>query len=251
MSQPHAIHRAAAVLAIAALGLSACGRSSQPEQTLRIAAAASLSDALTEIVEDYEAEHPNVTVETEFAGSSDLAAQINGGADFDIFASADEATMDKVSDSIAGEPKIFATNTLTIITEPGNPEKVRSLKDLEQVSVTLVTCAEPVPCGRATQQLARKQGVSLVPVSEENKVTDILAKVTSGEADAGIVYVTDATAAGDEVDIVPIKGADEVVNRYPIAALTSASSDAAQDFITLVTGSQGQLVLSDHGFGAP
>lgn len=244
-------HRAAALAAVAALALAACGPADDPEGTLRVGAAASLTEPFTELAGIYEAQHPAMTVELQFAGSSDLAAQINGGADLDVFASADERTMDRVADSIAGDPTVFATNTLTIITEPGNPEGITGLADLEDVTLSVVTCAPQVPCGAATQRLAEEQGVSLTPASEELKVTDVLAKVRSGEADAGLVYVTEAAVAGDDVDTVPVEGAEDIVNRYPIAVLTSADSDAAQAFVELVTGTQGQRVLQDHGFGAP
>ena len=243
--------RATALSALTALALAACSAPTEPQETLHVGAAASLHTAFEEIAADYEAEHPEVTVELQFAGSSDLAAQINGGADIDVFASADEATMDKVADSIAGEPTIFATNTLTIVTAPGNPKGIRSLADLEEVSTTVVTCAPQVPCGHATQRLTESRDVFIAAVSEESSVTGVLAKVTSGEADAGIVYVTDAADAGDEVATVPVSGAEEIVNRYPIAAMTGAPSDAAQDFIDVVTGPQGQRALTDLGFGAP
>lgn len=244
---------AVAALAATALTLAACGAdsASEEETTLRVGAAASLAEPFEELAEIYEAENRGTTVELQFAGSSTLAAQIRGGADFDVFASANEANMDKVTDSIAGESTPFATNTLTIVTEPGNPQGISGLADLEDDSLAVVVCAEQVPCGAATKELTEQQGVTLTPASEESQVTDVLAKVTSGEADAGLVYATDATTAGDDVTTVPVDGSDEVVNTYPIAVLTGASSDEAQAFVELVTGTQGQRVLGDHGFGAP
>ncbi|NYF97868.1 molybdate ABC transporter substrate-binding protein [Janibacter cremeus] len=248
-------HHRTAIAALTALTLSltACSSSDEDEdgQTLRVGAAASLTNSFEQIAEIFEAENRGVTVELQFAGSSDLAAQINGGADFDVFASANEPNMDKVADSIAGEPTIFATNTLTIVTEPGNPEDITSLADLADPDLAVVICAPQVPCGTATQTLTDQQDVTLTPASEESQVTDVLAKVSSGEADAGLVYVTDATGAGDDVTTVPADGADAVVNRYPIAMLTGAESEEAQAFIDLVTGTQGQRVLGDDGFQSP
>lgn len=244
-------HRVAAGLAVTALALTACSPGPEPEQTLRVGAAASLQEPFEEIAQDYEAEHRTVTVELQFAGSSDLAAQISNGADVDVFASADEQTMERVSADVAGEPTVFATNTLTIVTEPGNPKDITGLTDLDEVTLDLVTCAPQVPCGRAAEDLAAERGVTLTPVSEESRVTDVLAKVTSGEADAGLVYATDAAGAGEDVATVPIRNADEQPNRYPIAVLTGAPSDEAQAFVDLVTGPRGRRVLDDHGFGLP
>lgn len=238
-------------LAATALVLTACSSGPDTEQTLRVGAAASLQEPFEEIAEDYEAENRHVTVELQFAGSSDLAAQISNGADIDVFASADEETMERVSADVAGEPTVFATNTLTIVTEPGNPKEISGLADLEDVTLDVVTCAPQVPCGRSAEDLAEAHGVMLTPVSEESRVTDVLAKVTSGEADAGLVYVTDAAGAGKDVATVPIRDADAQPNRYPIAVLTSAPSDEAQAFVDAVTDSRGQRILDDHGFGLP
>ncbi|WP_338750060.1 molybdate ABC transporter substrate-binding protein [Janibacter alittae] len=241
------------VLTALTLALTACSTADDgdDEQTLRVGAAASLTSSFEQIAEVFEAENRGVTVELQLAGSSDLAAQIQGGADLDVFASADEPTMDEVSDSIAGEPTIFATNTLTIVTEPGNPQDITGLADLADPDLAVVVCAPQVPCGAATRTLTDQQDVTLDPASEESKVTDVLAKVSSGEADAGLVYVTDATAAGPDVTTVPAEGSDAVVNRYPIAMLTGAPSEEARAFIDLVTGTQGQRILEDNGFRSP
>lgn len=245
-------------VAALALALAACGSDSGDGSggeggttTLHVAAAASLTEAFEEIATDFEAEHEGVEVEYQFAGSSDLATQIAGGAQIDVFASADEATMDKVADSVE-DPQIFATNVLTIITEPGNPKKISGLDDLADPDLAVVVCAEQVPCGAASLTLTEQQGVTLDPASEESKVTDVLTKVSTGEADAGLVYVTDATAAGEDVETVETEGADEVVNSYPIATLTdAAAADLAEDFVAHVTGPEGQKVLQDKGFGTP
>lgn len=249
---------AAASLTVVALALAACGSddtAGSPDEgttTLNVAAAASLTASFEEIATDFEAEHDGVDVQFQFAGSSDLASQITNGAELDVFASADEATMDKVADFTAADPTIFATNVLTIVTEPGNPKKITGLKDLESSDLAVVVCAEQVPCGAATKTLTQEQGVTLDPASEESKVTDVLSKVTTGEADAGLVYVTDATGAGDKVEMVETVGADKVVNTYPIATLKdSAHADEAQAFVDFVTGPEGQEVLKSKGFGAP
>ena len=245
-------------VAALALALAACGSDSgdgsggeDGTTTLHVAAAASLTEAFEEIATDFEAEHEGVEVEYQFAGSSDLATQIEGGAQIDVFASADKANMDKVADSVE-DPQIFATNVLTIITEPGNPKKISGLDDLADPDLAVVVCAEQVPCGAAATTLTEQQDVTLDPASEEAKGTDVLTKVSSGEADAGLVYVTDATGAGEDVETVETEGADEVVNSYPIATLTdAAAADLAEDFVAHVTGPEGQKVLQDKGFGTP
>lgn len=246
---------AGALVAVAALcPLAACSGGTEAEPvTLTVYAASSLTTAFEELGERFEAEHDGVQVEYSFAGSSDLVAQIQQGAPADVFASADEANMDKlVADDLAvGDPVVFATNTLRIAVPPGNPAGVESLADLAR-DLDLVVCAPEVPCGAAAQQVAEKAGVTLRPVSEEQSVTDVLNKVTSGQADAGLVYVTDVVGAGDEVEGVDFPEAASVVNRYPIVPVVDAEEpDLAQDFVDLVTGDQGREVLHEAGFGPP
>ena len=224
------------------------------DTTLTVFAAASLTDSFEEIADDFEEANDGVEVELNFAGSSDLVAQIQSGAPADVFASADEANMDKLTaDDLNGsDPLLFATNTLEIATPPDNPAGVRTLQDLAKPGLNLVVCAPEVPCGAATQTVAQEAGLTLEPVSEEQSVTDVLAKVTSGEADAGLVYVTDVIAAGDDVEGIEFPESESVVNYYPIATVQdSQSADLAQDFVDFVVGDEGQRVLGDAGFGAP
>lgn len=223
------------------------------ETTLTVYAAASLTATFEQIAEDFEAEHDGVDVRLSFGGSSDLVTQITEGAEADVFASAATANMDDLvaADLTAAEPQDFATNTLEIAVPPGNPAGVQSFQDLAG-DLNLVVCAPEVPCGGAAQSVAEVAGVTLSPVSEEQSVTDVLAKVTSGEADAGLVYVTDVTAAGDDVEGIEFPEAAEVVNTYPIAPVAgSDEEDLAQEFVDLVLGATGQSVLQDAGFGAP
>lgn len=220
-------------------------------RTLTVFAAASLTDSFTELAEDFEEANPGVEVRLSFDGSSGLVDQIAGGAPADVFASADEKNMDRAVDEglVAGEPVLFATNVLTLITPPGNPAGITGF-DESLEGTRLVLCAEGVPCGNATRALAESAGLELQPVSEESKVTDVRGKVTSGEADAGIVYTTDATAAGDAVEAIEISGAEDDPNRYPIAVLAEAEHpDLAQQFLDSVTGPDGRAVLASYGFG--
>jgi len=207
--------RLIAVFAVLALMLIGCGTSEQkpaassgssaPAMTsaaggkIMVFAAASLKKTFTDIGEQFKTDNPGASVEFSFAGSSDLVTQLTQGAPADVFASADTKNMDKAAQAglLAGDPVNFASNTLTIAVTPGNPKKIASFKDLTQQGLNVVVCAPQVPCGSATQKVEQATGVTLNPVSEESSVTDVLNKVTTGEADAGLVYVTDVRGAAD------------------------------------------------------
>ncbi|WP_365695544.1 molybdate ABC transporter substrate-binding protein, partial [Nocardioides sp.] len=246
---------ALAAALVASTVLAACGSDQdEGERTLTVYAAASLADTFEQIGQEFEAQHDGVRVELGSGGSADLVAQIQEGAPADVFASADLATMEKLTAQglEGGEPRVFATNTLEIVVAPGNPLGIASLADVADAGVTLVTCAPVVPCGAAAQKAAESAGVDLAPVSEEQSVADVLAKVTSGEADAGLVYVTDVLGADGAVDGVDFPEASAAVNRYPIATLADSEvSDLAADFVDLVLGDAGQALLREAGFGEP
>ena len=222
--------------------------------TLTVFAAASLTSSFEQLGESFEKSHEGVQVDFNFAGSSDLVAQVQSGAPADVLASADEANMEKLTaDDLQGSgPELFATNTLEIATPPDNPADVQSLEDLADPDINLVICAPEVPCGAASQSVAEAAGVTLEPDSEEQSVTDVLGKVTSGEADAGLVYVTDVITAGDAVQGIEFPESASVVNSYPIATVAdSENADLAQEFVDLVLSDEGQQVLADAGFGQP
>ena len=249
---------AAALVLLA--GVSGCGADDSSgggdgDTTLTVYAAASLTSTFEQIGTEFEKEHDGVKVEFNFAGSSDLVAQIQQGAPADVFASADTANMDKLStpdDLIGDGPEDFASNTLEIAVPPDNPAGITSLQDLTKDGVNLVVCAPEVPCGSATQKVADAAGLTFTPVSEEQSVTDVLNKVTTGEADAGLVYVTDVKGAGDAVKGVTFPESADAVNTYPIAVLKQAKErDQAGKFVDLVTGEAGQKVLDAAGFAKP
>lgn len=252
----------------AALSLvAACGSSSAPAgqagssapastggQALTVFAASSLKATFTTLGQTFESQHPGTKVSFSFAGSSDLVAQLQQGAPADVFASADTANMTKATSAnlVAGTPVDFATNTLEIAVPPDNPAKITSFTDLTKPGVKVVLCAAQVPCGAAAQKIEKATDTMIKPVSEENAVTDVLGKVESGEADAGLVYVTDVKGAGDKVKGIPFSESKQAVNTYPIAALTgSKNPDLAGQFVQLVTGTQGQQVLAAAGFAKP
>ena len=251
---------AAAVLAAAAVALGGCAADPAPEHTasadgaftgeLRIAAAASLQGAFDEVIDAFTAKFTGVKVIPTYDGSSTLATQIENGAKVDVFASADLANMTRVK-SLVAEPVEFARNTLVVIVPKGDPGDIGSLDDLADPTAKIVLCAPEVPCGAAAERLLDAQQVTVRPVSQEQNVTAVLTKVRAGEADAGLVYATDAATADDIEFFVP-QGAADVVNTYPIAALAgSRNTDAAHAFVDFVTGAEGLRILAAHGFEGP
>lgn len=225
----------------------------QNGESIQVFAAASLNETFTELGELFEEDH-GVSAEFNFAGSSDLVAQLEQGAPGDVFASADEANMDSAVEAglVAGEPSLFASNTLTIVTPPGNPAEVEDLEDLADNDVVTVVCAPQVPCGAATEQVTEAAGVALSPASEESAVTDVLGKVRAGEADAGLVYVTDARGAGEDVETIDFPEAHDVVNLYPGAALESSGNpEASEAFVEFLQSTEAQEILAEAGFQDP
>lgn len=240
-----------ALLAGLVAATAGCGGTDDQDRTLRVFAAASLTATFERVAERFEAAHDGVEVELVFGGSSDLVAQITEGAPADVFASADEATMGRLVDAglAATEPQVFASNTLQVVVPADNPAGITTFADLARDGVDVVACAPEVPCGAAAQRLAEAAGVMLSPVSEEQSVTDVLGKVTSGEADAGLVYLTDVIAAGDAVMGVPVREAGSAVNLCAVAPVAgSDAEDLAAEFVELVLSEPGQRVLRDAGF---
>ena len=250
--------RLAAVLAVAALALAACGGDDRPSggssgssNEIKVFAAASLTAAFTELGQQYTSANGGTKVTFNFAGSQALATQIQQSAPADVFASADLANMDKVKD-LVGTPKSFASNLLAIVVEKGNPKGVKGLDDLGDGGLKVVLAAEEVPAGRYAKQILDKAGVSVTPVSQEDNVKAVVTKVSLGEADAGIVYVTDVSAGGDKVEGVDIPETENVTATYPIATVkASTAQDKAQAFMDQVHSAQGQQVLEQSGFLPP
>ena len=248
--------RRSALLVAAALLLAACGRAgtggspaAAPDQ-LTVFAAASLTGAFTELGRRYTAAQ-GTRVRFNFAGSQALATQLRQGTPADVFASADLANMAKVRD-LVGTPRSFASNLLQIVVEKGNPRHVTGLKDLADPGLKVVLAAPDVPAGRYAAQALAKAEVAARPVSQEDNVKAVVAKVALGEADAGIVYVTDVAAGGDKVQGVDIPRDQNVTATYPIATVTAGGNrDKAQAFVDLVLSGQGRQVLRRYGFRPP
>ena len=262
----------AAVSLLSVLSLAACGGSASNSSTgaasgaaspgasagaekatgkVTVLAAASLQGAFEEIEKTVEKDNPGLDITFDFQGSQDLVSSLAGGNSADVLATANNSTMKTAAEQkLVGDQTEFATNVLTLIVPKGNPKKITGL-DSSLDGANLVICAPEVPCGEATQKLSSALGVTLNPASEEQKVTDVRGKVESGEADAGIVYTTDAAAAKDKADKIDIPDGG-VVNHYPIAQTASPENAAgAKVFIDAVTGKTGQEVLAKYGFGKP
>jgi molybdate transport system substrate-binding protein len=226
----------------------------RPTGTVTVLAAASLTETFTRIGADFEAAHPGVRVTLSFAGSSQLAQQINAGAPADVFAAANPATMKTVTDVArdAGAPRVFARNQLVIAVPKGNPRHVTALRDLAGAGIKLALCAPQVPCGGAARTALDAGGVALTPVTLEQDVRAALAKVRLGEADAALVYRTDARAAGADVDGIEFPESATVINDYPILALPQAPHPGgAAAFVTYVLSGAARDVFTGAGFQAP
>jgi molybdate transport system substrate-binding protein len=276
-SFPRFTHLAFSALIILLIGaLAACGSTttqttptatSGPPVTLNVFAAASLTDAFNQIGKQFTQAHPNVTVQYNFAGSQQLAQQITQGADVDVFASANQKQMDVTvtgGQVDKGSSKIFVRNLLTVIFPKANPGKISTLQDLAKPGLKIVLAAAAVPAGQyAVDFLDRaSKDASYTPdykanvlknvVSYEDNVKSVLTKVSLGEADAGIVYVTDELTSASTLGQVAIPANLQTVAAYPIAPIKSSKQAAvAQQFVDYVLSSDGQKVLASFGFMPP
>jgi molybdate transport system substrate-binding protein len=263
-----AIRRLVVVPCALSLALAACGTvapNGPPETTgLTVFAAASLTDAFSEIGAAYEAANPGVSVRFSFAGSQTLRTQIAEGAPVDVFASANNKEMDAlVTGGMVNPdaPRAFLSNKLVVIVPPKNPAALRTLQDLASPGLKLVLAAEEVPVGNYARQSLAKMNASFGAnfservlanvVSNEDNIKQVVAKVQLGEADAGIVYTSDAIAASDLMTI-EIPADLNVIATYPIAPLIGSAHWAqAADFVEYVLSPEGQAILKKWGFAAP
>lgn len=263
-------HRRFAAMALAVvIPLAGCAKdenpavvpSSSPSSTTpaitgnaTVFAAASLTESFNQIGDAFEKAHPGTDLTFSFGSSGTLSTQIvEGGGVADVFASADDANMKKVSDAglLEGAPKVFARNRLQIAVEPGNPKKITGLKDLAKPGLKVVLAAATVPVGKYGAQALQKAGVTVKPVSEEADVKAVLQKVALGEADAGIVYQTDVKSSG-KVEGVDIPEDLNVVATYPLGVISKAKNPVlAEAFEEMVLSDTGRKVLTDHGFLGP
>jgi molybdate transport system substrate-binding protein len=223
--------------------------------SITVSAAASLTDAFGAIKDEFVKANPDTDITINFGSSGQLETQIEGGAPADVAAFADEATMKKLADKslLDGSSEIFATNELIIVTKPGNPKGIQTLADLATAG-TVALCADTAPCGKYAAQILESANVTIPPssVTLGQDVKATLAAVTEGDAVAGIVYVTDAMAAGDKVDTVEIPTDQNAVAKYPIAVIKATSNPTvARAFMDFVLGPKGQEALKAAGFSTP
>jgi molybdate transport system substrate-binding protein len=249
------------VLAVLILGACRDASSNSEPRVLTVYAAVSLTDAFTEMGTAFETSHPGVSVAFNFGGSQNLRTQIEQGAPVDVFASASAKEIDALvaQDMIpSGAPKVFLTNQLVVILPEENPAGVASLEDLGKPGLKLVLAAEEVPAGRYAREILEKLNamfgaeyrdkVLANVVSNEDNIRQAVTKVQLGEADASIVYVSDAVAV-PELQKIQIPAEMNVVAEYPVARLGgSPNLDLAKDFIEYVLSPDGQATLEKWGF---
>lgn len=255
-----------AVAALLAVALAACGddapspaggttpsAGTSVSGSITVFAAASLTESFTTLGEQFEAEHPGTTVTFSFGPSSGLAEQINQGAPADVFASASPTNMDQVKDAgNAVKPTPFAANVMEIAVPADNPAKINQLSDLAERRVKVALCQPAVPCGTVAAKVFENARLTVTPASLEADVKSVLAKVTLGEVDAGVVYVTDVRAAGDKVKGIEIPDDVNASTSYPISTLKASSNAVtAQAFVDYVLSPAGSTVLIRAGFAKP
>lgn len=234
-------------IAVVAMLLAACGGGSNTAskpRTITVFAAASLTDAFTAEAAAY-AKQSGVHVRFSFAGSQDLVAQLDQGAPADAVATADTATLGKLTVHLSGATTLFARNRLVIVTAPGNPKHLASAADLARHGVVVVLAAPTVPAGKYAAEALQAAHVVVRPKSLEDNVRGVLTKIELGEADAGIIYVTDAKSAGAKVGTVALPTSP--IATYPAAALDAAG----QGFVDFLTSPDGQAILARFGFLPP
>lgn len=231
----------------------ASASSSSASTTITVLAAASLTEAFGTLGTQYEAAHPGVSVKFSFAASSALAQQVIQGAPADVFASAATKNMQQVTAAHAADaPTNFVSNEMAIVVPPKNPAGITSVADLAKKGVKVALCQPQVPCGATAKKVLANAKVSFTPTTLEPNVKSTLTKVELDEVDAGMVYVTDARAAGSKVNTVPVPDAVNASTSYPIATLSHAPNPSGgKAFVTYVLSVAGQKVLAADGFAKP
>ncbi|GAA2723336.1 MULTISPECIES: molybdate ABC transporter substrate-binding protein [Streptomyces] len=227
----------------------ACSSTGEKETTVTVLAAASLTDVFKQAQAAYEKSHPGTKLTFSFAGSQELAAQVRQGVPADALVTADTKTMDGLKGSTT-TPVTIARNKLTIVTTPGNPKNIHTLADLARPDLKVVLAAPEVPAGRYSKKILDSQHITVEPVSQEANVRAVLSKVSMKEADAGIVYETDAKAT--KTTTVEIPASQNAVALYPAATLKkSEHTKQADDFVKWLTSDEAQQLLRKAGFQQP
>ncbi|GAA2091213.1 molybdate ABC transporter substrate-binding protein [Actinomadura alba] len=246
------MRRLTASLAVVLLVATGCGGASGPT-TLTVLAASSLTDVFPELARAYQSSHENVELHFTFSGSQELAEQVKENTPADVLATADTTTMDELAEYVdRSSRRVIAYTSLTIAVAPGNPRRIRELADLARPGLRVVLAAQGVPAGRYSRQALAKAGVTVRPVSAEIDVRSVLTRVRTGEADAGVVYLTDLRSAGRAASSVPIPAAHNVTAAYPVSVVDDTDhEDASAAFVTWLGSAAAKSVLNEHGFTTP
>lgn len=246
-----------AAAAAAALALAACGAGNRAgdggTRTLDVLAAASLTESFEELADVFEARHPGVEVRLVLESSATLAGQVVEGAPADVLATADESSMERVLEAgVVEQAEVFATNELVLVAPAANPAGIGSIADLDDPDVAYVVCVGTAPCGALAARLLARNDVAADPRSLEVDVKAVLTKVVADEADAGLVYATDAVAAADAVVSFAVPGSGEELTRYPVAVVEQADEPGlAAAWVDLTLSAEGREILAAAGFGPP
>jgi molybdate transport system substrate-binding protein len=246
-------NRVIALAGVALLSVTACATHPAPTKSITVYAASSLIKPFTAIGKDFEAANPGYSVEFVFAGSAELSNALTAGAAADVFAAGDPANMSVVAHAgeLSDQPVPFASNRLVVVTPSGNPGHLTSFADLTRPGLRVALCSTQGACGTQTEMVERRDGLDLRPVSTETTPSHVLEDVTSGRADAGVVFMTDVLDAGDKVSWFALPGEDDVVTSWIAVLARSGESRAAEQFVKQVTGEGGTRILSDDGFSQP
>jgi molybdate transport system substrate-binding protein len=244
--------RGVVALCLLLAACSASGRASGGKQEISVFAASSLTSAFEEVGHLFAKDHPGTTVRFNFLSSSDLAAQIEQGAPADLFAAADETSVERVvaAGMARGRPRIFAHNRLVILVAAGNPLRIRSLADLQNPDLIVSLCNPECPAGQYAREAFRKAGVEVAADSLEIDVKAVATRVATGQADAGIGYASDVVAAGGRLEGVDIPARHNVIASYSLVVLRDAPS-ASRSLAALVLSPRGQKILARYGFLPP
>ncbi|MCP4303806.1 MAG: molybdate ABC transporter substrate-binding protein [bacterium] len=242
------------IVALAVLGLVACGTGSSNRDQVLVSAAASLTDAFAVIETEFELDHLDLDIVINHGGSSALREQILAGAPVDVFASANPVTMTQVLDEgfVVGDLVVFAVNSMAIAVPFGNPAGVIGLDDFADDAFLVGLCAQGVPCGDFARSVLANAGVDPAPDTNEPDVRALLTKIEAGELDTGIVYATDIAARADAVSGIDIAAEFNVRAEYPIAVLAEGENrEGAEEFVSFVLSTRGQSILAEFGFAKP
>jgi molybdate transport system substrate-binding protein len=245
---------ALAALAVLIATVQPASAQQKPSGEITVFAAASLTESFDAMAKQFQKKYPDIDVRFSYDASSNLATQINQGAPADVFASADADNLQKTIDAgtVTPPPVVFAKNRLEIAVEKGNPKKIKSLADLQKPGLVVVLCADQVPCGKYAAQSLAMAGVTVSPASKEENAKATLSKVSIGEADASILYVTDVRAAKRTTSGVKIADKVNVVAAYPIGIVKARhNATAAKAWVKFVRSEEGQAILRKFGFLPP